>query len=245
MEALGDGAILHWFMSMAYQPWNVYLACVALLIASSFGLPLPEEVTLLSAGFMAYIGRSPDQFPPPTPGAPVVDAWVLAVVCTVAVFTSDLLVYGIGRRFCRTIRQSWLGRRLVSPKSWTRAEAWVERHGVKVCWVFRFMPGIRFPGHLTCGLVRVPLWQFCVADGIATLISVPTQVLLIAHYGDVVLHALREFKLAIAAVLVLAIIVYVARKLWRRDSTPPDRAAPAPDLEPAGGAKGSGTLPPS
>jgi hypothetical protein len=132
MEALADDPILQWFLSMAYQPWKVYLACTLLLLLSSFGLPVPEE----------------------------------------------------GRQFGARVRASWLGR-LVSPNAWARAESWTERHGGKVCWVFRFTPGIRFPAHLTCGLVKVPLWQFCLADGVATLVSVPTQILLIAYHGDV------------------------------------------------------------
>ena len=214
MEEFANDPVLQWFFSMAFEPWKVYLGCLTLLLLSSFGLPVPEEVTLLSAGFMAYVGRSPEEFPPPYPGAPVVDPIILALLCLFAVFLSDVLIYGLGRRFGEGVRESRLGR-LASRAAWTRAEKWTERHGVKVCWVFRFTPGIRFPGHLTCGIVRVPFWHFCLADGLAAILSVPTQILLVAYKGDLVVSFLRRFKVA-ALVLVLVLgSGYVALRLWR------------------------------
>ncbi len=226
MEEFANDPVMQWFFSMAFEPWKVYLGCLTLLLLSSFGLPVPEEVTLLSAGFMAYVGRCPDQFPPPYPGAPVVDPFFLAVLCLLAVFLSDVLIYWIGRRFGEGVRQSRLGR-LASPSSWARAEAWTERHGVKVCWVFRFTPGIRFPGHLTCGIVRVPFWQFSLADGLAALLSVPTQILLIAYNGDVVVSFLKQFKVAAFVVVLSLGLIYLAVRLlrWRKSRA---REAEAP-----------------
>ena len=216
MEDLANEPVLQWFLAMAYEPAYVYAAVTSLLILSSFGLPVPEEVTLLSAGFIAYVGRSPELFPAPTPDAAVVDAWLLAGICTLAVFASDVLIYGLGRRFGPSVRNSWLSRKAIAPETWERAERWTERHGGKVCWVFRFTPGVRFPGHLTCGMVKLPFWQFCLADGVATLVSVPTQVLLISFYGHVVIANLKLVKLGIVIVFVLTVAFFVVRKVLRR-----------------------------
>ncbi len=216
-------------LSLAYHPERVYAAIVVLMLLSSFGLPIPEEVTLLSAGFIAYVGRSPEEFPPPAPDAPVVDPLVLAAVATGAVFMSDLLIYGIGRRWGSAVRNSWLSRRLTTPRSWERVERWTGRHGFKVCWIFRFTPGVRFPGHLTCGIVKVPLWQFCLADGVATVISVPTQVLLIAYYGDAIVSVLKELKIGLASVLIGGALLYLVVGLVlrrRRVPTVAPEAAP-------------------
>lgn len=228
MEELANDPIMQWFFSMAFEPWKVYLGCLFLLLASSFGLPVPEEVTLLSAGFMAYVGLSPEQFPPPYPGAPVVDPVFLAVLCLFAVFGSDLLIYWLGTRFGQRVRESRLGR-LAPAAAWARAEGWTERHGAKVCWVFRFTPGIRFPGHLTCGIVGVPLWQFCLADGLAALVSVPTQILLIAYNGDVVVSFLKRFKFAVFVVILVVGVIYLATRLWgwRRSAGPQAQESPA------------------
>lgn len=222
MEELGSDAVFQFMLGLAHRPLSVYAAVVIMLTLSSFGLPVPEEVTLLSAGFIAYVGRNPELYPPPTPDALVVQPYVLAFVCTLAVFWSDVLIYWLGRRFGIPIRRSRFVRRFVSKKAWAKAEAWVERYGVRVCWVFRFTPGVRFPGHLTCGLIRVPFWQFCLADGIATLVSVPTQVLLIAFYGEVILAFLKEFKLAVATLIAVAAVGFVIWRFVLRRPSPAD-----------------------
>lgn len=225
MEQLG-GEVFAWFQTFAHEPAKVYLAATVMLVLSSFGLPIPEEVTLLSSGFLAFIGRSPGAYPPPAPGAPVVDPYVLATICTVAVFSSDAMMYWIGRKFGTRIRRSRRLGRIVSAKAWDKAEAWNARYGVRVCWIFRFTPGLRFPGHLTCGIVRVPFLHFVIADGIATLVSVPTQVLLIAFYGEQILAFLKEFKLVAGILLAVGVVVFLLSRLLRR------RTAALPPAEP-------------
>ena len=70
-----------------------------MMLLSAVGLPLPEEVTLVSVGILAYMGANPDKFPPPFPGAPYVNATTAAAVAFLAVFLSDFLIYCIGRFF--------------------------------------------------------------------------------------------------------------------------------------------------
>jgi membrane protein DedA with SNARE-associated domain len=67
------------------------------MLASSFGFPVPEELVLISSGLVAYLGKNPEQFPPPYPGAQPVEMWTLMGVCFLAVFFSDFLVYSIGK----------------------------------------------------------------------------------------------------------------------------------------------------
>ena len=78
--------IIEFFQQYAYEPNIVYGAIVVLMVLSSFGLPIPEEVTLVSTGFLAYIGTQPEMYPPPFEGAPTVDAYTAALVCLLSVF---------------------------------------------------------------------------------------------------------------------------------------------------------------
>ena len=63
-----EDQLLLWFSQYAHSPMLVYSIVVGLMIASSFGLPVPEEITLVSVGLVAYMGSRPDLFPPPTKG---------------------------------------------------------------------------------------------------------------------------------------------------------------------------------
>ena len=94
-----EDQIAEWFLQIAYQPYLVYGLVVSLMFASSFGLPLPEEVTIISASLTAFMATHPHKYPPPFEGAIGVNPYTLALVCVLAVFISDYLIYWIGTFF--------------------------------------------------------------------------------------------------------------------------------------------------
>ena len=98
-----DFDVIQFISQYAYQPTFVYSFIVLFMTASSFGLPIPEEMTLVSAGIVAHMARNPDIYPPPTPDAVGVNLTVLAIVCFVAVLGSDILIYFLGRFFGKRI----------------------------------------------------------------------------------------------------------------------------------------------
>lgn len=207
----------HWiFLKLAvyaYEPTMVYLMVVAMMLFSAVGLPVPEEVTLISVGILAFMGSHPNQFPPPFPGAPVVEAQMAALIAFLAVFASDTLIYGIGRLYGEKIFNHPWFKKFISDELMLKVRNWTQKYGAYACGIFRFTPGIRFPGHLACGALKFPLWKFLVIDGFAALISVPTQILLISMYGESILGVLKEIKLVIFSALAL-LIVYFLYKKW-------------------------------
>jgi membrane protein DedA with SNARE-associated domain len=187
-----------------------------MMLLSAFGLPLPEEVTLVSVGILAFMGANPKLFPPPFPGAPVVNKYEAAVFAFFAVFTSDFLIYGIGRKWGRKVLYSQRFSRFFKPSMMEKVEAWTHKYGAYACGLFRFTPGVRFPGHLACGMLRFPIWKFLMIDGLAAAISVPTQILLLAHYGEPILRYLHKFKMGVLAVGGVLLLVFLAFKLKQK-----------------------------
>ncbi len=189
----------------------VYLVVILMLTSSSF-LPIPEEVTILASGMVAYFGSHPELFPPPHPGAASVKPWTIAFVCFAAALLSDLVVFYLGRHSRHWMRRSsWF--RFFSRKSiFKKTETIVRRRGMWVAGVFRFTPGLRFPGHWTCGMLGMSPFKFLLVDGAAALVSIPTQVLLVAYYGDSIFYYLKEFKFFLAIVLLVGVAVVLARR---------------------------------
>ncbi len=209
--------LLAYLSQYAYQPWLVYLIITVLLTASSFGLPIPEEVTLVSAGLIGHMARNPTVYPPPYEGAQPINVYTLATVCLLAVFLSDFLVYYIGRFSGDKLMKSQRLKKYVTTEAFKKTLHWVEKYGAWMSGVFRFTPGLRFPGHLTCGMLGVPAWKFTAVDGTAALLSVPTQVLLVAFYGDVILEYFKQFKIILIILFVLALAIFLLRKsTWVR-----------------------------
>jgi len=211
-------SLLAFFSQYAYEPMYVYGFITVFMFASSFGLPVPEELTLVSAGLVAHMAKNPDIYPPPYPGAEGVDVVVLSIVCFAAVFMSDLVVYFIGRFFGGRIIKTRFFQKQVAGEGFNRINSWFQKYGGWACGIFRFTPGLRFPGHMSCGLLGIPLWKFMAIDGTAALISVPTQVYFVATYGDVIMEKLAEFKLIVFGLFVCLFVFWLIRKVYLKNA---------------------------
>ncbi len=208
--------IFTWLAQYAYHPEVVYMAVLGMMIASGFGLPVPEEVTIVSVGILTYMGANPQHFPPPFPGAPVVNGYEAAAITLAAVVFADILVFFLGRVFGRKLmRKDWFTR-LFPANIMLRVNNFMKRFGVFAAFIFRFTPGLRFPAHIAMGVSNFPMWQFALVDGLAAAISVPTQILLIYHYGEPILVLLQKFKFVIFSLLGVLLAVLLIRKLLHR-----------------------------
>jgi len=129
--------------------------------------------------------------------------------------------------------QSWLGRRLASPKL-TRAVQAVEqrftRHGVAIIAVNRFMPGIRALFFVAAGYSGMP-WRRVLAWG---AISAALWNLLIIAVGMLLggnLARMERFfthyTSAVWLLLILGALGCIGRALWRRRATSNDERPPS------------------
>jgi len=209
---LSPEGLLLFFSPYAYQPGFVYTFVVLFMLASSVGMPIPEELVLISSGLVAFMAKNPAEFPPPYPGATPVDVTTLMWVCFLAVFCSDTLVYLVGKFLgTRMMRNAWVQKQMAG-KTYATIQTWFDKYGAWCCGIFRFTPGIRFPGHLSCGILGIPLWKFIAIDATAALLSVPTQVWLVATYGKEILKHLQEYKIIMFSLLFVGFLVWWARK---------------------------------
>lgn len=199
----------------AYEPHFVYLLIFGMMVASGFGFPLPEEVTIVSVGLLTYMGAHPELFPPPEVGARPLNGYEAAIVTLVSVVFADCLVFMIGRTFGRRLMNIKSFKGLFGDKVMGRINRFTSKYGEYAAFIFRFTPGIRFPAHIAMGMSDLPIWKFIAIDGFAAVISVPSQILLIYHYGEQILTVIQKFKLVLLAIAAAALLVWVVRKIWR------------------------------
>jgi membrane protein DedA with SNARE-associated domain len=122
---------------------------VLALLAGGIGLPIPEELALVTAGW--FIAR----------GEP---AWPMCVAAILAVLAGDVLMYVAGRS-----ARLGLVRRLIGERRILKLEAVCLRWGAKLLLVARFVPGLRSALLVAAGAGRVSFARFAVCDGIAAL----------------------------------------------------------------------------
>ena len=208
--------IFQWLSQYAYEPHMVFAAVFVMMMASGFGLPIPEEVTIISVGILSYMGAHPELFPPPTPGAAVVSGYPAAFFTFGCIFMADLVVFFIGRKFGRKLMVHPKFAHLFSSGVMTKINSWTGKYGPYAAFIFRITPRICFPAHLALGMSPLPSWKFAAVDGLAGLISVPTQVLLIYYYGEEILKVIHKFKIGLGICLITGLLCYFAYKLYKK-----------------------------
>lgn len=205
-----DDFIYNLLLNASGSPFLIFTMLFLVMYASSFGLPLPEEVTLLTLGFIVWVSHNPDSVATGTAPAGI-NIHVAAWLAFVAVITSDLIVFELGRRFGSRILSLPVLSRLAQPAMMRKVNHWMERWGFWSAGLFRFTPGIRFPGHLSCGMLGVSRAKFFAVDGFAALVSVPTQVYLVGFYGRDIIDVIKKYQPWVIASLLLALVLYYAK----------------------------------
>ena len=220
--------LLNWFAQYAYEPVWVYSAIVVISLAASFGLPVPEEIMLVSVGMVCYMGSRPDLFPPleEVHGAPL-NVYVTATVAFLSVFFADFLVFSLGRHYGgRLFRTRFLSR---FEPHFQKASTWTRKYGAWAAGIFRFTPGLRLPGFFSCGMLGLSPVKFTAVDGFAALISVPSQVLLVAYFGEEILSSFKKFKLVMLGLLAIMVTIYYVSKFVIRWRERRQEARPKPE----------------
>lgn len=136
-----------------------YVAVFSLLVAGGVGVPVPEEVIQLGAGFLARQGT--------------MSLWPALLVTAGGILVGDYVLFRLGRSHGAKVMASRHLRRFFTPER----RAWVERHfenhDFLTVAVARIVSPFRLPVFASAGAMGVPTRTFLLADGLAALVSVP------------------------------------------------------------------------
>lgn len=170
--APGKYALIEQWLSQ-YAPNAPYLVIFGILLLTGFGLPLPEDIPLLIAGYLC--GQTPGGHP---------HVWIMIPGCMIAILGSDVILYYLGRWFGPSIQRHRYLIRLVGNRNLARTRYLFRKHGNKFVFFARFLPGVRAPAFFTAGTYKMPLSRFLLWDGAAAMFSVPWVVLLAWYFHD-------------------------------------------------------------
>lgn len=184
-----------------YGYWAVFFV----LLICGFGVPIPEDITLVSGGVISGLGYANVH-------------WML-VVSMFGVLIGDSTMYWLGRVFGEKILQFPPIRNIATPERFAQVQERFETQGWKLLFIARFLPGLRAVVYLVSGITRrVTFTRFVLVDFFAAIISVPIWV----YLGDFGaknldwLHAqIQKGQIAIWGILIL-IGLFVFWK-WRKN----------------------------
>lgn len=178
----------------------LYAVIFLILVLSGFGLPVPEEVTLLLGGYLAYL-----EF---------VDLWSMIYISIFGILAGDIAGYFLGRFWGERIRQFLLGHWKGPNRVLERAKKYFDRHGEKVVIFSRPLLGVRVAVPILAGHFKMNFVKFLFYDVLA---AIPWTFFLVSlsYYlgsGLSLITEVKEIKHTIFILLGIAIIVYAAIK---------------------------------
>ncbi|MEV1017612.1 MULTISPECIES: DedA family protein [unclassified Micromonospora] len=180
---------------------------VALLVAlESIVPPIPSEIVLAMAGFLAHEGRF--------------NVVLVIVAATVGSLVGALVLYWLGAALGEERLKRWLDRiPLVDRDDLERADRWFERHGRWAVLIGRVVPVVRSLVSVPAGANRMPLGEFVllttIGSGVWNALIVGSGYALGSRWQNVERYS-DWFNYAIGAVFVVMVVSWVARKIRRR-----------------------------
>lgn len=178
-----------------------FAAIIGLLGLGGMGLPVPEDLVVLTAGFLSREGR--------------IDLPVAGVSCYLGVLLGDMLLFQLGRRLGPRAMDLAPLARLLTPQRRRALEVHYSRHAVVTVMAGRYAAGLRLPFFALAGASGVPWRTFLLADATAALLSVPLVLSLGWLFASTLEATHARLKLVgagMAALALLALAIAAARR---------------------------------
>ena len=173
--------------------WLIY----AILVACGLGLPIPEDIAIIAAGIMT------------TDGA--IHFYQAFLVCLLGVLTGDSMIYWIGRTCGEQFFKNRVTAMIITPTLHQAAAIAFDKHGDKIIFFARFMPGIRAPIYFFMGSIKKSFWLFLAIDAFAASISVPLWIVvgnLVGENIPVLEKVIKNMKIGTLILMVFFLLIF-------------------------------------
>ncbi|MEU7971219.1 DedA family protein [Micromonospora sp. NPDC049089] len=180
---------------------------VALLVAlESIVPPIPSEIVLALAGFLAHEGKF--------------NVFVVVLAATVGSLVGALVLYWLGAALGEERLKRWLDHiPLVDSDDLERADKWFERHGRWAVLIGRVVPVVRSLVSVPAGANRMPMGEFIllttIGSGVWNGLIVGAGYALGSQWQDVARYS-DWFNYAIVAIFVVMVASWAIRKVRKR-----------------------------
>jgi membrane protein DedA with SNARE-associated domain len=204
-----------------------YLGIIAVLVLTGMGLPVPEEVPIIAAGILSSTGD--------------LEMWRAFASCLVGALLGDCMLYAIGYHFGHSLAKKHPRfAQLLHADREAQLEEMINRHGLKVFFLARFMVGVRAPVYLAAGVLRMKFRNFLLVDAICATSVVGLFFFLSHRFGEPILKLIRHSEVLLTVIVALAtigVVLYFWRRRRRRaaeqarDEGADDSSSPSADGE--------------
>ena len=187
-----------------------YGLMIAALIAAGLGLPLPEDIVMISGAILAQRGLT--------------DLWLTVAALALGVFAGDSALFFLAKRVGPGIYKWRPIQRMMPEPRRAYVEGLMAKHGALVVFFARHVAGFRGPTFAIAAIHGISYTRFIIADMIALAISLPIWMGLgwffAERWDDLFAYTqTAERTITVGVLLVVAILVighYVSRAIKKK-----------------------------
>jgi membrane protein DedA with SNARE-associated domain len=204
-----------------------YLLLFAALVVAGIGVPLPEDLVMISGAILAQRG--------------ITSLPVTVAVLAAGVFAGDTVLYFFSRRVGTAVYEWRLVKRVLPPARRKWIEEKIEKHGGLVVFCARHVAGFRGPTFALAAIHGISYPRFIFWDMLGTVISLPLWMGIGWFFGDSIdqlmnhtATAERVVTVAAVGVVLLGLAIHAVVNALRRRRSAAATADAAPEAsEPA------------
>lgn len=194
----------HWITNLIAQAG--YPAIFVLMLLGCMLIPIPSEVVMPFAGFLASQG--------------VFDFWTLVIVGSLASLVGSLGAYGLGywgqERFVKKLIKKYGKYLLITYDEVELAERWFRERGELISFVSRLIPVVRAYISLPAGFAQMNVIKFSVYSFAGAFLWTLTLTYLGFRLGEnwnILEVYFKKFDVLIIGAFVLLGLVYIRHKV--------------------------------
>jgi len=169
------------------------------LLLAGLNIPVSEDAMLFISAILA--SNHPEYLPH------------LFIAVYLGAYFSDLICYGLGRKFGPKLLDIRFFSNMVSPERVAKISAYYENYGVITLILGRFIPfGVRNALFLTAGLGKMNFIKFSLSDLLACTISSVSFFTLYFYYGETVIDYIKQGNMVVFSLVFILLGVFWYRK---------------------------------
>ena len=182
-------------------PWS-YVLVVVVLILCGIGLPFPEEMTFIVAGYAVDKIHG--------------NVWLMIGVSLIGILLGDSLTFFLGRRFGQDLLKRWPFNKLITEVNLERSRQFFRKHGARAIFIAGCMAGVRAPTFFLSATMGFSYMRFLLWDGARALVTCPISIWLGYKFGADAEELLAPYKNYLFIGIGLVAVVLLLRWLLNR-----------------------------